>query len=56
MPGPGTYAIPTLIGKDSTSKTLGASIKYNPELVENAKKPGPGAYDGNVLVTRRKEP
>ena len=55
-PGPGTYAIPTVIGNDGPSKSLHAAITYSPEAKEHAKKPGPGAYDGDVLKTRRQDP
>lgn len=56
IPGPGTYAIPTVIGKDGPSKTLHSALTYSPEAKEHAKKPGPGAYDGDVLRTRKQEP
>ena len=56
IPGPGTYAIPSVIGKDGPSKTLHSTLNYSPEQVENAKKPGPGAYDGDVLKTRKQDP
>lgn len=55
-PGPGTYAIPTVIGKEGPSKTLHAALTYSPELKEHMKKPGPGAYDGDVLKTRKADP
>lgn len=55
-PGPGTYAIPSVIGKDGPSKTLHSALNYSPELKEQAKKPGPGAYDGDVLKTRKQDP
>lgn len=53
MPGPGTYALPQMIGNDGPSKTLHATLSYSPEAKEAAKKPGPGAYDGDVLRTRK---
>jgi hypothetical protein len=56
MPGPGTYAVPGVIGNDGPSKTLHASLTYSPEAKEHAKKPGPGAYDGDVLRTRKQDP
>ena len=56
VPGPGTYAIPSVIGKDGPSKSLHAALPYSPELKEQSKKPGPGTYDGDVLKTRRQDP
>lgn len=55
-PGPGTYSIPGVVGKDGPSKTLHSTLNYSPEQKEHAKKPGPGAYDGDVLKTRKQDP
>lgn len=56
IPGPGSYALPNLIGKDGPSKTMGGVNRYSPELKEQLRKPGPGAYDGDVLKTRKQDP
>lgn len=33
-----------------------ATIDYTPEKKEAMSKPGPGAYDGNMSATKRREP
>ena len=32
------------------------ALNYSPDQKEHAKKPGPGAYDGDVLKTRKQDP
>lgn len=56
MPGPGQYQIPSTLGRDGPARTLGAALTYSPEIKESSKKPGPGTYDGNSLITKRQDP
>lgn len=56
IPGPGSYQIPAVVGKEGQSKTLHSTLLYSPETKENRGKPGPGTYDGDVLRTRKAAP
>jgi len=56
IPGPGSYQIPGIVGKEGQSKTLHSTLAYSPETKEQRGKPGPGAYDGDVLRTRKAAP
>jgi len=53
FPGPGNYTIPQLVGNETTSKSMHATIKYSPEKRENSYKPGPGNYDPDNLKVKK---
>jgi len=57
VPGPGAYAAKAILGMDGPSKTMSATLKFEPHRKEQAFKPGPGTYDGNTkLKTTKQEP
>ena len=55
-PGPGNYAIPTIVGKEGRQVSMHQLIKYSPIEKEQIQMPGPGNYEGNSLKVKKKEP
>ena len=55
-PGAGTYSIPGIVGKEGRAVSMHSLIKFDPQKVEDAKKPGPGNYQPDFTKTKKSEP
>lgn len=55
-PGPGNYKIAGIVGTEGNKNSIHGLIDYTPEMKENSFKPGPGNYDPDIFVSKKKMP
>ena len=55
-PGPGNYKLKPLIGEEGKKNSIHGTIDYTPEKKEQSYKPGPGNYNPDYQVAKKREP
>ena len=52
VPGPGTYAIPGIVGNDGRANGIHNKIDYD-KIYNKNRNPGPGAYDSSLSYKKK---